>query len=105
VDTEARLSLLITSILVVNVAALATIYAGHFSRTVSDPIYVVKRGLREKSYGFTAKIHPEYADHEVFELAEIYNRQWLPFKLRVLEKQRKAESKPSPVTDDYSDLL
>lgn len=104
VATEAKLSLLITSVLIVNVAALATLYAGHFSHTVSDPLYVVKRGLKEKTYGFTAKVLEHYKDHEVFELADIYNRQWLPFKLRVLAGEKRKKEK-SPITEDYSDLL
>ena len=102
---EAKFSLLLAVLLLVNVIIIMVFYSAHFAQTISDPVYVVKRGLKEKSYAYTAKINPHYKNDEVFELAEIYNTQWLPFKLRIYSGKSGPKQDSNTVKDDYSDLL
>ena len=64
------------------VLAYTLFYSPHFAITVSDPIHVMRRGLEEKSYNFEVRINPEYADDDIFRLAENYNDVYLPLKDR-----------------------
>jgi hypothetical protein len=55
-------------------------YSAHFALTVSDPLNVMIKGMREKDYNLEALVEPLYADDEVFVLASEYNRVHLPLK-------------------------
>jgi hypothetical protein len=57
--------------------------------TISDPIHVMRRGFNESSYNFEVRVNPEYADDDIFQLAESYNNVYLPLKDRL-----RAESAP-----------
>jgi hypothetical protein len=46
---EAKVSLTFTAVLIVNVFVIAFLYAKHFAQNVSDPLYVMKRGMSETS--------------------------------------------------------
>jgi len=105
--SESRISFLFTSILITNVLFIAFFYSRHFAQNISDPIYVIKRGLTETRYNFTVQIKKQYADEEIFELARAYNQIWLPMKVRVQKiRDKKAAEAAMPVNEeDYSDLL
>ena len=64
------------------VLAYTLFYSPHFAITVSDPIHVMRRGLEEQSYNFEVRINPDYADDDIFRLAENYNDVYLPLKDR-----------------------
>ncbi len=104
---EARVSFLFTTVLVVNVLFIAFFYARHFAQNISDPIYVIKRGLTETRYNFTVHIKKPYADEEIFELARAYNQIWLPMKVRVqkIRDKKAAEAAMPIINEDDSDLL
>lgn len=104
---DARVSLVFTLVMIGNVLILTIFYSKHFAQNVGDPIYVIKRGMTEDNYNFTAKIKEPYKDEEVFELAEAYNSIWLPMKVRIqsIRNRRHQQSQQLPIDDDYSDLL
>jgi len=62
------------------------IYTKHFSKTVTDPIFVMSRGFSSKEFISSVPINTDYADDDIFILAEEYNKRWLPAKLRTLNK-------------------
>lgn len=106
---EARVSLAFTFVILANVIFIVIFYSKHFAQNVSDPIYVMKRGMLEDGYNFTAKIKPQFGEEEVFELAKAYNSLWLPMKVRIqsirARKQQEAENKDMGMDEDYSDLF
>lgn len=104
---EARVSITFTIVMIANVLMIAFLYAKHFAQNISDPIYVIKRGMLEDEYNFTAKIKEPYKDEEVFELAEVYNTVWMPMKVRIQTIRSKKEASVDEIVgdDDYSDLL
>jgi hypothetical protein len=102
---EARLSLLLTTILVGCVVVLSVVYSAHFARTVADPIYVMKRGFKEEEYNFAVKIHNGYKNDEIFDMAVQYNKLWLPLKVKLIDSYQKKQKSGSASGDDYSDLL
>jgi len=109
IQIEAKISLAFTIIIIVNVIAIAFFYSKHFAQNISDPIYVIKRGMIEDDYNFAVKIRKPYKDEEVFELVKVYNETWLPMKTRIqaIRAKKRETSTPSniEINDDYSDLL
>lgn len=57
-------------------------YSPHFAVTVSDPINVMVRGFREKSYNLEASILSDYRHDDIFRLVAAYNDVFLPQKER-----------------------
>ena len=57
-------------------------YSPHFALTISDPIHVMRRGMKEGSYNLEVRVSHEYADDDIFKLAEQYNSSFLPMKAR-----------------------
>lgn len=79
---EAWQNLLYLIIIIVLVVALMTFYSKHFVQTVTDVVHVMKRGMSEPDYNLQVKILERYSGDEIFELAQLYNEQWLPVKDR-----------------------
>lgn len=104
---EARVSFVFTILLMVSILSIAFGYSRHFAQNISDPIYVIKRGIQEQNYNFTARINPHYQDEEVYELAKAYNTVWLPMKMRIqkLREEKRQQSLQPSGEEDYSDLL
>ena len=105
---EEKVMFTFTMIILVNVFAVSFVYSRLFAHSVSDPIYVIHRGMSEENYNFTAKIDPAFENEEVFQLAETYNTVWLPMKMRIQTiRMRKKEREMASFgsQDDYSDLL
>lgn len=58
-------------------------YSPRFALTVTDPIHVMYRGLTEESYNLEVAVPVEFAEDDIYQLAEAYNTQYLPMKDRV----------------------
>ena len=67
------------SVLLVMIAIMIT-YSPHFALTVSDPINVMQKGFKEKSFNSEVKIPQTYSEDEIFRLAHSYNDNYLPLK-------------------------
>ncbi len=75
-------------VLVLVLAFLLT-YSPHFALTLSDPIHVMRRGFSETGYNLEVEIPSRYKNDEVYRLAELYNREYLPLKERTrLQEER-----------------
>ncbi len=70
------------------VLILGTAYRRHFSRTVTEPLWVMIRGLGEHGYNLEVRVPDRYRSDEVFRLAGLYNTVYLP------QKDRAAVSAP-----------
>ena len=55
-------------------------YSPHFALTVSDPINVMQKGFKEKSFNAKVKIPKTWADDEIFRLSHSYNDNYLSMK-------------------------
>lgn len=102
---EAKFSLMLTSVLIVEVGIIAFFYSAHFAKNVGDPLYVMKRGYEEENYNFSVKLNEHYSDHEVFQTAKSYNKLWLPLKTKILAAVKSKTKPKTESRDDYSDLL
>ena len=79
------------------------IYTKHFVQTVSDVIHVLKRGYKEKDYNLQVKIREPYKDDEIYQLAEDYNDNFLPKKIKMQKEEK--EKKSSVISmDDLMDF-
>jgi len=74
------------------------LYSWHFSRTVSDVVYVLNAGFRKRDYNLMVKIREEYKDEELYRLARFYNEAYLPAKQRKRDMER--EGGVTPFTMD-----
>ncbi|MBA7476795.1 MAG: hypothetical protein GH155_00285 [Spirochaeta sp.] len=77
-----RESLLFFVIVAILVLAFLFIYSPHFAFTISDPIHIMRRGMREDDYNLEVKIPEKYQDDDVYKLARLYNEKYLPLKAR-----------------------
>jgi hypothetical protein len=87
VSQLSRESILFFLIVVLVVLAYLLIYSPHFALTVTDPIHVMRRGLEEADYNLEVKVPGRYRHDDVFELAEQYNRKYLPLKDRTRNQE------------------
>ena len=79
-------------------------YSPHFAITISDPVNVMIRGIREKSYNLEVSIPPEYREDDVFRLGAAFNDEFLPLKERN-NVEEKGGGALDISLDDISDLL
>ena len=96
--SQARLNLTIFLSTLAVVLLIMITYSPHFAIAVSDPVNVMARGMKEKSYNFEVRIPPRYASDGVFRLAAVYNDEYLPLK------ERSSDNLDISI-DDISDLL
>ncbi len=90
-------------IIVCLILCYMVIYTKHFVQTVSDVIHVLKRGYKEKDYNLQVKIREPYKDDEIYQLAEDYNDNFLPKKIKMQKEEK--EKKSSVISmDDLMDF-
>ena len=77
-------------------------YSPHFAITLSDPIHVMVRGMKEKHYNLEVKRQERYREDDVFELADAYNEVFLPMKSR---QEGESEMEGDLHIDDLDDLF
>lgn len=102
--TQSRLNITIFGITLAVVLLIMVTYSPHFAITVSDPVNVMLRGLKEKSYNLEVSIPDEYASDDIFRMAAAYNDEYLPLKERNAIDDREGGALDISL-DDISDLL
>ncbi len=86
---QARQSMAFFILIVLMVLAFLLLYSPHFALTVSDPIHVMRRGFAETGYNLEVEVPRRYRKDDIFRLAALYNREYLPLKARVkLQEER-----------------
>ncbi len=101
--SQARTNITVFIGTLVVVILLMVTYSPHFAMTVSDPVNVMMRGLKEKSYNLEVSIPEGLAEDDIFRLAEAYNNEYLPLKERSNVEDQGSALDIS--LDDISDLL
>ncbi|MBN2323386.1 MAG: ion transporter [Spirochaetes bacterium] len=81
------------------VAGFMLFYTRHFVQIVTDVLFVVNRGFKERGYTLQVKIPKQYADHEIFELARFYNDRYLPAKLKNMHKSKRKKQSSLSMDD------
>ncbi len=77
-------NILVFTIIIIIMICYLFIYSPHFALTVTDPLHVMKQGMENKDYNLEVKIAEKYKDDDIFELAKLYNEDYLPLKDREL---------------------
>ena len=89
--------------IVISVLAWLFLYSPRFALGISDPLHVMRRGMKESGYNLEVKIPQRAAeDDDVFELARLYNSVFLPLKDRESDA---GEQAPALALDDVRSLV
>jgi hypothetical protein len=102
-QSSARESLVFFVAVLLTLLGYLLIYAPRFALGITDPLYVMKRGMSEPGYNLQVKIPPEHSDDDVFQLAALYNSVYLPLKDR--EQAGGQSAGTSLRIDDIKDLV
>jgi len=78
--------------ILLSVLAYILLYSPRFALDITDPVHVMKRGMEESGYNLEVKIPDRRATEDVFELAGLYNRIFLPMKDRESAGQEQASA-------------
>ena len=81
------------AIIIALVLAFMVIYTRHFVQNISDVLHIMEKGFKKKDYSLQVHVKEEYEDHEVFRLARFYNDNYLPAKIRRIEKMEQEKPK------------
>ncbi len=101
---EAYVNIIIFSLILLEILVIAFMYARYFALTITDPIFVMKKGFEESEYTLAVKIPEKFKDNDdVFNLAKNYNEIWLPKKVKELNTNTPKESLLK-FTDIFEDL-
>lgn len=98
---QSRDTLLYFIIVLILIGVFMFYYTPHFAITVSDPVFIMTRGMKEPSYNLEVEIPQRYRSDDIFELAELYNENFLPMKYRSTSE----DDKPQMALSDISSIL
>lgn len=82
---QAFINLLVYSMIVAVIAAVATLFRRFFNRHVSSSVGVMLKGFKTETYSTPVRVRKQASDLEIYDLAEQYNKKWLPVKRRIVE--------------------
>ncbi len=102
-QSSARESLVFFAAVLLTLLGYLLLYAPRFALGITDPLYVMKRGMSEPGYNLQVKIPTGNADDDVFQLAALYNSVYLPLKDR--EHADGHDAGTSLRIDDIKDLV
>ncbi|MBB6478404.1 ion transporter [Spirochaeta isovalerica] len=103
---EALPGMLLLLTIVFTVVILMLFYSPHFAMTISDPVFVMLKGMREKNYNLEVDIPGRYRNDDIFRLSAEYNDRFLTLKARGDEEDSEGDSVlKMEDLGDLSDLL
>jgi len=100
---QARDNLLIFLSILAMLTILMLGYSPHFAITVTDPVNIMVRGLSDSSYNLEVLIPEDLAKDDIFQLAKLYNEEYLPLKARTSSSED--GSNLALKMEDFDDLL
>ena len=100
---ESRNNLLIFISILVMLAVLMLFYSPHFAITVTDPVNIMAKGFRDSSYNLEVLIPEDLKEDDIFQLARLYNEEFLPLKAR--NNTRESGANLALKLEDFDDLL
>lgn len=80
---HAKLNIIVLLCILSIIGAFMLFYTRVFAQQITDPIYVMDRGLREWDYNLEVKVQPGREEEEIFRLARVYNSRWLTLKAQI----------------------
>ena len=83
--TRSFINLLAFSMIIGIIIILSTLYRLFFNRHISGLIMVMVRGFKSAEYSTPVRIARKKMELETYQLAEQYNKKWLPVKRKLLE--------------------
>ena len=89
--THALINMMIFDIIIAFIIAMTTLYRHYFNRHIAIPANVMYKGFNTKEYSTPVRIQDSRSDFEIYQLAEQYNKKWLPIKRRIIEIKRENE--------------
>ena len=84
-------------------AVLMLFYSPHFAITVTDPVNIMAKGFRDSSYNLEVLIPEDLKEDDIFQLARLYNEEFLPLKAR--NNTRESGANLALKLEDFDDLL
>lgn len=92
-NAEAALpGMLLLLIIIFTVLILMLYYSPHFAMTISDPVFVMLKGMSGKNYNLEVDIPYRYREDDIFKLSKFYNDKYLTMKARENEEHSDSES-------------
>jgi len=90
--TDALPGMLLLLTIVFAVLILMLVYSPHFAMTISDPVFVMLKGMRDKDYNLEVDIPDRYKHDDIFRLSAVFNDKFLTLKARENEENSDGES-------------
>lgn len=100
---RAMQSLTFFILIVLLVLVLLLYYSPYFALTISDPVHIMRRGYSESGYKLEVDIPRRYRNDDIYRLAALYNREYLPLKERMKHQEDRLHSDLS--LDTIGDIL
>ena len=89
--------------IVFSVIVLMFVYSPHFAMTISDPVFVMLKGMRDENYNLEVEIPSRYGNDDIFKLSRLYNDKYLTLKAR--EDEDNSDRESIIKLEDLNDLL
>jgi hypothetical protein len=87
---QAFVNLLVYTMIIATIIAVAIFFRRFFNRHIATSVDVMLKGFSTQEYSTPVRIRKQAYDLEIYQLADQYNRKWLPIKRRIVEiKQSK----------------
>lgn len=99
---EALPGMLLLLTIVFTVLVIMFFYSPHFAMTISDPVFVMLKGMRDKNYNLEVDIPKRYGNDDIFRLSAEYNDKYLTLKAR--EESDDSEGESVLKMEDLGDL-
>jgi len=89
--TYALINMMVFDIIIAFIIIMTTLYRRYFNRHIASPVNVMYKGFKTTDYSTPVRIQENRKDFEMYQLAEQYNKKWLPIKRRIMEIKREKE--------------
>jgi hypothetical protein len=86
--THALVNMLVFDIIIASIILMTTIYRRFFNRHIASATNVMYRGFKTTDYSTPVRIQNNRKEFEIYQLADQYNKKWLPIKRRIIEIKR-----------------
>lgn len=86
------INMIIFSIMIGIIIGFSTFYRRFFNRHISRVASVILRGFKTADYSTAVRIDNNKKDFEIYQIADQYNRKWLPIKRRIIEIKKEHSS-------------
>jgi hypothetical protein len=86
--TYAMINMMVFDIIIASIILITLIYRPFFNRHIASATSVMLRGFKTTDYSTPVRVQENRREFEIYQLAEQYNKKWLPIKRRIIEIKR-----------------